>query len=266
MIDDIFISFPNLLLYFLLLITGLCVGSFLNVIIDRLPNGRGLGGRSKADCCGVTLGVADLFPVLTFFLQSGKCRHCGKKISFYYPLVELTSAILTAVTFFYFPFPFNLFYLVNFYFLIIFFFTDLKYGLVPVSVFLAGLCYVSVFEFYLFLSGFLTSDFLLLNWAGALGAALFFVFLILITKGKGMGFGDVLLVFLFSLMVGFPASISMVFLSFILGGFVSSLLLIFKKKHFGQTLPFGPFLSLASGISLIFGKDLVNWYLQIVLK
>lgn len=254
------------MLYVLEFFVGLCIGSFLNVVIDRLPNGRGLGGRSMADCCRKTLGIADLVPVLSYIFHTGHCRHCGKEVSFYYPLVELTSALLTVAVFYYFPFPFNLFYLVSFYFLIVFFFTDLKYGLVPVSVFLVGFCFVSIFEVYLFLSGFLTSHFLLLNWAGALGAALFIIFLILITRSRGMGFGDALLAFLFSLIAGFPYSILTIFLSFIFGGVFSVFLLLFKMKHFGQSLPFGPFMVLATFTSVFYGRQIIDWYFALVLR
>lgn len=263
-----------IIFYFtILFLLGLSIGSFLNVVIDRLPNGKNLLGRSQADCCSRTLSVLDLIPVLSFILSFGKCRHCHKKLSFYYPMVELLTAILTLIAFSNFPLPYSIFYAVNFYFLIVFFFTDLKYGLVPVSVFLFNLIFVLSFQIYLLLIGQLStfsagggsafSGNFQLSIISALAASLFFVFLILITKGRGMGFGDVLLVFLFSLMLGFPKSVVMVFLSFILGGIFSSILLVTKKKHFGQTLPFGPFLAAGTLAALFFGEMFIKKYLTL---
>lgn len=253
-------------IFFLIFASGLCIGSFLNVVIDRLPNGRGLGGRSKADCCKVTLGVVDLIPVLSYVFHVGRCGHCGQKVSFYYPLVELISAIFTATAFFYFPVPFNLFYLVSFYFLIVFFFTDLKYGLVPVSVFLVNLLFVITFQVYLFSIGQLSIFNFQFSIISAIVAALFFIFLILITRGRGMGFGDVLLAFLFSLIVGFPSSIIMVFLSFIFGGLFSVFLLLSKKKNLGQSLPFGPFMVLATTTSVFYGRQIIDWYFALAFR
>lgn len=238
----------------------------MNVVIDRLPTGRSLGGRSMADCCGRILGLADLVPVLSYVYHGGRCGHCRQKVSFYYPLVELVSALLTIIAFLYFPFPFSLFYLISFYFLIVFFFTDLKYGLVPVSVFLVDLLFVITFQIYLFSIGHLSFVSGQLSIISAVGAALFIVFLILITRGRGMGFGDVLLAFLFSLIVGFPHSILMVFLSFIFGGAFSAILLLSGKKYFGQALPFGPFMVMAALTSIFYGRQIVDWYFALVFK
>lgn len=257
-------------LYFLLyggflFIAGLCVGSFLNVVIDRVPVGKGLGGRSKADCCGKTLGVLDLVPAVSFLLSRGRCRYCGRKISFYYPLVELVTGILTVLAFLNFPFPYSVYYVLNFYFLVIFFFTDLKYGVVPPNVFLLNLIFILVFP--LFLSGGrLSLDISYLSWGASLGAALFLGFLFLMTGGRGMAGGDVLLAFLFSLMVGFPQSLVAIFLSFILGGIASLILLVLRKKKIGQTVPFGPFLASATLISAFYGTVIFDWYLSMLLK
>lgn len=250
----------------LFLILGVCVGSFLNVVIDRIPAGKGLGGRSKADCCGRTLGVLDLVPVLSFLLGRGRCRYCGRKISFYYPLVEALTGILTVLAFLYFPLPYSVFYAVNFYFLIIFFFTDLKYGVVLVSIFLFNLIFLILSYAYLHFAHLLNPYFLLLTSVTAFGAALFIILLILITRGRGMGVGDVLLAFLFSLMVGFPASFVMIFLSFIFGGFLSAVLLILRRKRFGQTVPFGPFLAGAAVFSIFYGRTVFDWYLSTIQK
>lgn len=91
----------------------------------------------------------------------------------------------------------------------------------------------------------------------------FFLFLIIITKGKGMGGGDVKFGAFMGLMLGFPQGLVAVFLSFILGSLVSISLLLTGKKHFGQAIPFGPFLVLGSLIALFFGNQIVDWYLHL---
>lgn len=90
----------------------------------------------------------------------------------------------------------------------------------------------------------------------------FFFSLILITKGRGMGGGDVKLGAFIGLMLGFPQSLLALMLSFILGAFFSIFLIILGKKHFGQVIPFGPFLVLGSLISLFWGPKILDWYLR----
>lgn len=245
---------------------GLCIGSFLNVVIDRLPLSQNILGRSRSDCCGKTLGVMDLVPIFSYLFLGGKCRFCGQRVSIYYPIIELVSGIITVISFLYFPIPFSVFYAVCFYLLLIFFFTDFKYGLVPVSVFSFGLLFVTVSYIFLSLTGYITFDFILLTYITALVAAGFFIVLILLSGGKGMGFGDVLLAFLFSLFSGFPSAVFTIFLSFILGGFISVLLIIAGKKRFGQTLPFGPFMSFSTVISIFFGQKIIADYISFLLK
>ncbi len=97
----------------------------------------------------------------------------------------------------------------------------------------------------------------------ALGIGGFFMALIIITKGKGMGGGDVKLGAFIGLMLGFPQSLLAIILSFILGAVFSIFLLLTGKKHFGQLIPFGPFLVLGSLIALFWGNQILDWYLHL---
>lgn len=252
--------------YIFLGVVGLCIGSFLNVVIDRLPLSQNIMGRSRSDCCGKTLGAMDLVPIFSYIFLGGKCRFCGQRVSRYYPLVELISGIITVVSFLYFPLPYSVFYAACFYFLLIFFFTDFKYGLIPVSVFSFGLLFVTISYVLLCLIGYISFDFILLTYITAFAAAAFFIVLILLSRGKGMGFGDVLLAFLFSLFSGFPSAVFTIFLSFIMGGFISVLLIIAGKKKFGQTLPFGPFMAVSTAISIFYGQEIIAGYMSLLLK
>lgn len=95
----------------------------------------------------------------------------------------------------------------------------------------------------------------------AILTAAFFALLIIITKGKGMGWGDVKYVLFLGLALGFPNIIVGVFLAFLLGAAWSLALIALGKKHFGQTIPFGPFLSLGALLALFFGQEIIGWYL-----
>lgn len=95
----------------------------------------------------------------------------------------------------------------------------------------------------------------------AFGASLFFLFLVIITKGKGMGLGDVKYVFFLGLVLGFPNIIVGIFSAFLIGALYSLVLIFLKKKSFGQIIPFGPFLSIGAFIALFFGDKLIKWYL-----
>lgn len=103
-------------------------------------------------------------------------------------------------------------------------------------------------------------------WRGllsALGLGLFFAGLIIVTRGRGMGGGDFKLAIFMGLVFGFPNSILAIMLSFLLGSIFSIVLIIFGKKKFGQTIPFGPFMSLGGLITLFWGNQIIDWYLQL---
>lgn len=102
-------------------------------------------------------------------------------------------------------------------------------------------------------------------WGGvlaALGLGLFFALLIIFTAGRGMGGGDFKLAIFIGLVFGFPNSILSIMLSFLLGSIFSVGLIIFGKKKFGQTIPFGPFMSLGGLITLFWGSEILDWYLR----
>lgn len=253
--------------FIILTLLGAGVGSFLNVVIDRLPKGQGLGGRSKADCCRRTLSPSDLIPVLSFVFSRGRCLHCRAKISSYYPIVEFISAGATVLTFFYFPLPYSIFYMANIYFLLVYFFMDLKYGLVSTGVVISHLIFLAL-SYFLLLNFHLTTYYLLLTTSAAAGlAALFFILLIILTRGRGMGQGDVFLIFVSALgLLDWKLVILMTFMSFMFGGGVSVLLLALGRKKFGQTLPFGPFIVSAAFVSIYWGRNLLDLYLRWLLK
>ena len=176
--------------------------------------------------------------------------------------------------------------------LAIIFWVDLKTGLIPdrltYPAIIAAIFYLLLlsglksFIFYQSLQGSLLGEYLMPPvsnyfldhlqriWTPvflAIGSAVVlsgvFAFLIIITKGKGMGWGDVKYVGFLGLVLGFPESLAAVFLAFLAGAIISLGLMALRIKRLGQTVPFGPFLSFGALIALFFGRQIIDWYLRI---
>lgn len=233
-------------------ILGLCIGSFLNVLIYRLPRSLTLGGRSFCPKCKKQISWYDNVPLLSYLLLRGKCRNCRASISFRYPLVELLTGFL-----------FleglerlgglgglgTLGILVIISVMIAIFFIDLEHQIIPDALVSLGV---------LGAVGVLGVN-LITNIPSAIGAGLFFLLLHLITKGKGMGLGDVKLVFLMGLVLGFPGIIGALYFAFLTGAFVGVILILSGKKKFGQHIAFGPFLVAGFLVFLFFGQIINKW-------
>ena len=250
------------LIFFFIL--GSAIGSFLNVVIDRTIRRETLLGRSYCDNCHATLKTVDLIPIFSFVGLGGRCRVCKKPVSWQYPIVEAIAGILFIISFLVLSAADNLtiaslllnFFLVSV--LIIVAVVDIKFSLIPTSfVYLASL--VTLFYNFIFLS----RDAFVQNVGTAFLAALVFGLIVFVTRGKGMGTGDITLAFLMGLVLGFSQMVLSVFLAFFFGALVSVFLIIFCKKHFGQTIPFAPFLVLGFLIALFWGGPLLEWYLMV---
>ena len=241
-----------------LFLIGVFVGSFLNVIIDRLPRKETIAkGRSHCEFCKKELGWYDLVPMLSFLMLKGKCRYCKAKLSFFYPTIELSTGILFAFTYLWisqiYHLPFTIYHLIYYLIIIsafiVIFFSDLKYGIIPDKIVFPAI-FISLA--YLFI---IHNSLFIIHLSSALGACAFFLILFLITKGKGMGFGDVKLSFLLGLILGFPKIILALYLAFLTGAFVGIILIVWRKKRsLKDTIPFGPFLVIGTLLSLFLGN------------
>ncbi len=243
----------------IIMLAGFFIGSFLGVVIDRSPLKKSVfKGRSCCTYCEKKLGIFDLIPIVSFILLGGKCRYCHKKISIYYPIFEITTGVIYFITAFYLINKFVyldlitiLFYLFIASILIVVFFSDLKYEIIPNRIVLIGiliaLLYILIYSPILFLN----------HVYSGFGAFLFLLFIFLITRGKGMGFGDVKFALFMGILLPFPSIIVSFYIAFLTGAAVSIILILWKGKHFlKKTIPFGPFLALATYISFLWG-DLI---------
>lgn len=245
----------TVIIFFLL---GLSIGSFLNVLIYRLPKNESLFGRSYCDHCKKELSWYDLIPLLSFVLLRGKCRYCKKPIDPLISVVELTTALLFVSVFLKFPIisdPKLWFHLFFVSVLLVIFFTDLKYEVIPNKI-----IYPAILISLLFIA--LNSN-PINHILSGIGAFLFFLILSLVTRGKGMGGGDTKLALFLGLVLGFPNIVFSLYLAFLTGGFLSLILILWKKKRFkGDTIPFGPFLAFWGTISIFIGNYLVSLLLS----
>lgn len=229
-----------------LFLFGLCVGSFLNSLVYRLNEGNlksFIFGRSVCPKCKHKLEWRDNTPLFSFVLLGGRCRYCQKPISIHYPLVELATGILTVSIFFH-----GLFYLFITYALVAIFLSDLLYQTVPDEIVYPA---IGVALFYSIINhqSSIISGFL---------AGLFFLILVLITKGQGMGMGDVKLAALMGLFLGYPKIIVALYMAFLTGAIAGVILILLGKKRFGEHIPFGPFLIGSTFVSLFWGEIIWN--------
>lgn len=256
------ITVELILLFFL----GISLGSFLNVLIDRLPYGETVFyGRSHCDHCKHKLAWYDLIPFLSFVILKGRCRYCHRSLSVQYPMVELVTGVLFVIVGIMnhesgirgiITISYDLFIVSS---LIVIFLTDFKYGIIPDKIVFPSIIVSLVYLFINHKSLFIN------HFASAVVACLFFFLLFAITKGRGMGFGDVKLSFLLGLFLGFPAIVIAFYASFLTGAVISIILVLAKKVRFKGTIPFGPFL-VAGTLLAYFRADsiikMLRFYLQ----
>lgn len=274
-----------------LIVLGLILGSFVNALVWRLymqsrPTKKGsspssssrsrtrysvLRGRSMCPACRHELGPADLVPVVSWLILKGKCRYCSQPISWQYPLVELLTAVLFVVSYFWWPLGFTaygtvmfgvwLLCLVAFMALAVY---DLRWFLLPdrivyplISLSAAGVAmHVALF-------GGGVGAVATAGWGVLFTAGLFDVIYVF-SHGRWIGFGDVKLGVALGLLVGGPLKgLLLVFVASLLGSLVAIPLLAQGRARPTTQLPFGPFLLGAAIIVMLAGNQLANWYLSI---
>ena len=242
------------LLYALL---GLAVSSFLNVCIDRLPErGSIVSPPSRCPACGRRLAPFDLIPLLSFVLLRGRCRYCGAPIPRRVLLVESTTGLLFALLWY--RYGFSLWLLpATLYtcFFIVIFFIDLEHRLVLNRVIYPGI--VVALLVIPFAPGHSAKELLL---GGLIGFAL--LFLIASIYPAGMGMGDVKLATFIGLVVGFPSVFVALLFSFVAGGLVGGGLLLTGLKGRKDPIPFAPFLAAGGMVAMLYGKEIMDWYLR----
>jgi prepilin signal peptidase PulO-like enzyme (type II secretory pathway) len=254
---------------FLYAIWGLALGSFIAALTYRLPRNIWTSkGRSFCPNCNHQIAWFDNIPLFSFLFLRGKCRHCKKSISLRYPAIEFAGLLIGLVTPFItgmvqtniswltlLPFPahFLVFGILLLFLAIII--TDLEFQIIPDE-------FVFSLLFLVFVSILLSaSQTFFASLAVGFSCALFLLLLHLVTKGRGMGLGDVKLALPVGLLLGYPLGILWLFVSFVSGAVIGLVLMAFGNAGMKTKLAFGPFLVFGAVVTILFGKQLFSFLL-----
>ncbi len=246
----------NISLSLLFLVIGLVIGSFLNVIIFRMDDLKSiLNSRSHCPHCKQILGWYDLIPFISFVLLRAKCRYCGKSISWQYPLVEIGTGLSFLLL--YLSFGLSLaaiFYMIIFSLLVVVFVYDLKTELTPEIFVWIALILTFLGSWYFGNLGFMN-----MIYGGLIGGGSL-ALLVYVSKEKWMGAGDIKIGIILGLLVGLHLAVFGLFLAFLLGSIAGLIYIKIANKTIKDSLPFAPFLILASFLTLLFGNIITSWY------
>lgn len=251
--------------FFFLFFMGSILGSFLNVCIYRLPENLSIvKPRSFCPSCKQPIKAWQNIPILSYLLLKGKCGNCGKKISIQYPLVEMISGIVTVLAYYHFSLnPQFFIYLVFIYFLIVIAFVDYKTQLIYNKVLLLLLIYGIAGELVFRFINLQDALFGILAGGGSmflislLGKAMF--------KKDALGMGDIKMAAVAGFYVGWLNILIALYVGFVLAFLVMVIRSIIKKTKLQGRIPLGPFLALGLVVFLFWGKQIVGFYLSIVI-
>jgi len=253
----------------LAIMLGASVGSFVNVIVDRMPAGRSIiTPRSACEICNRTLSLWEMVPVLSYLWLKGRCRNCGVAIPVRLPMVEAVTALLfTAV---YLRFGLGLEFVVlaaGVSLMLVVALIDLERGLILNRIIFPSLVVLVVLAPFWSELGhprtFLGSHTMLASLLNSLvaGTGAFLVFLgIGLAFPAGMGSGDIKLAGVMGLLVGLPGVLIAMWIAMISAGVVAISLLLLHKKGRKDAIPFGPFLALGTAAVLLAENDILSWY------
>ncbi len=235
---------------------GLVFGSFYNVVGLRVPQKESIvHPPSHCTKCQRRLTALDLVPVLSYVFLGGKCRSCGNKISWVYPVIELMTGVLFA--FAYWRLGWSIELIVAFVFislLVIIVVSDLAYMQIPDKVLLFFLPLLAIGRVLSPLTPW---------WDSLVGAVVGFgiLYIIAVLSNGGMGGGDIKLFFLIGLVLGTIDTLLTLFLAAVIGMIVGFTVLSKNKQGRKTPIPFGPSIALAAVIVYFYGDLLINWYL-----
>jgi leader peptidase (prepilin peptidase)/N-methyltransferase len=239
---------------------GACIGSFLNVCIYRIPEGKSIVyPPSACPKCGCAVRFYDNIPILSYILLRGRCRRCRVRISLRYPMVELITGIAALAIFL----RYGLTWTTAVYFLfvavlLVITFIDIDYQIIPDRLSLTG---IPLF----FLLGFLVP---FVTWQDALigiliGGGILYVVALgyqLLTGRDGMGGGDIKLLAMIGALVGWQGVLFTIFFSSLSGTLIGLALILPAGRSMKSRLPFGPFLAAGAIAYILFGSDVIHWY------
>ncbi len=239
---------------------GMVIGSFLNVVIDRLPAGESIVfPPSHCPGCKRRLSVTELIPVFSYIALRGRCRTCGARI----PLRVLLVEIGTGAAFVFIALNYNsggemIVAAVYFCLFEALALIDLEHHILPNVLVYPAMVFALGASLLLPGTGFVPD--VLDAVIGGLGGLGIFLIITVASRG-GMGWGDVKMAALVGLATGYPLVFVAILLAVVSGGLIAGLLIVLKIRSRKDTIPFGPFLALAAMVTLVWGQAILDWYL-----
>lgn len=241
---------------------GLIFGSFANVLVYRLPRGESIAfPGSHCPVCGHALAWYENIPLASWLILKGHCRHCDVVIPIRYPLLELCLGLTWGYLAWHFGWGFELaLALVLSLMLWVLTWIDLETGLLPDSITFPGIATGIIFSM---VSGHLQTSVI----GAVAGYGIFWliakIFLMLMGR-EGMGYGDFKLLAMLGAFLGWQALPFLIFLASFCGTIIGSTYLLLTRKHARAQIPFGPYLAASGMVWLLWGSDLLNWYLGVI--
>jgi len=285
------------MLWIILFVFGVAIGSFLNVVALRyggenfLFDPKVIGGRSRCPACKTTLRWFELIPLVSFVIQRGRCRHCRAKISVRYPIAELLSGIIFVAVPWRFSYALTIagaggslawlsaIWIAALEILLLIAYIDILLGIIPDELNIA-LLIVALIEIFSLAKFFgignpsFFGDYAAIfggqanvwinHIAAGVAAAAFFGALVAVTRGRGMGMGDVKLVLPLGLLFGWPDILVITMFSFIVGGLFGIILVARGRKTMKSPVPFAPFLVAGAAVAFFWGSAIFGWYFHLI--
>ncbi len=243
-----------IILYIMIFLIGISIGSFLNVCIYRIPKKEDIVfERSHCMSCGNVLKWYELIPLFSFLVQGGKCRNCKTKLSVQYPLIELLNGLIYVWIFMAKGFqPESILFCICASVLIVISVIDWRTYEIPfgcnIVIGILGIVRVilDLAHWYDYVIGFFAVSglFLIIYW---------------ITKGRGIGGGDIKLMAAAGLLLGWQNILLALMIGSIAGSVIH--LTLMKVQGKDRVLAFGPYLAFGIFISMLYGNNLITWYL-----
>lgn len=255
----------NPAIVFITFLFGLCIGSFLNVCIYRLPASKTITDPPRSICpsCNRQIRYYDNIPILSYLWLKGRCRHCGTSIPFRYVVVELMTGIVAVGILFHFGLTLEgLIYFVFISSLIVMTFIDIDHRIIPDVITLPGILIGLIASFGLPTMGFKGALIGMLVGGGSLWMVAWVYYLL--TRKDGMGGGDIKLLAMMGTIVGLKGVIFTIFISSAVGTLVGVTLMIIKGKNMKFAVPFGPFLSIGAITYIFFGHEIIRAYFNLL--
>ncbi len=253
------------MLYAVVFVFGLVTGSFLNVCIYRIPREASVvSPASRCPRCGSALKPWHNIPVISFLLLGGKCAYCGGRISIRYPLVEILNGLCYVLVLWRFGVgPDSVVFMAYLSTLIVITFIDLDFQIIPDVITLPGAVIALVLGSFLVSDPFDRASVLGLRQSALgllLGGGLFYSVAVL-SRG-GMGGGDIKMMAMVGALTGWKGVLMTTFLGSLSGSIIGVGLMVLAGKGRKTRIPFGPFLSFGSAVSVLWGQELLSLYLR----